>query len=168
MFLLPNKFTLLFPPQIFPPRKIYSYPPPARTDLEKVQKKYKSLQRDFEERKIIEASIYLADTNYNDTQEMPVATKILIEKLFAVSAFDPVNEPFLGSVLVSIRKTFLRSAQDTDSLCFWFSYSVSLFKQLKEEVGEQMMSFDDRVILTCSVSESVGKMMVDLLEMIFD
>ena len=123
-----------------------------------MQKKYKSLQRDFEERKIIESSIYLAETQYNETSEMPLATKILIEKLFAVSAFEPMNEAFLGSVLVSIRKTFSRSSHDTDSLCFWFSYSVSLFKQLKEEVGEQMMSFDDKIILTCPVDENVGNL----------
>ena len=61
-------------------------------------------------------------------------------------------------MILSIRKTFSRSQNDKSSLTYWFQYTNSLFKLLKDEVGSQIMSFDDKSILTSPLPDNVDAM----------
>ena len=39
----------------------------------------------------------MCELQYDDSKEIPTNSYLLMEKLLAINAFDPIDEPFLGN-----------------------------------------------------------------------
>eukprot|EP01119_Soliformovum_irregulare_P009736 TRINITY_DN233_c1_g1_i3.p1 TRINITY_DN233_c1_g1~~TRINITY_DN233_c1_g1_i3.p1 ORF type:complete len:1129 (-),score=594.88 TRINITY_DN233_c1_g1_i3:46-3432(-) len=141
-------------------------------ELESLKKKEKILQKELLELKLIENNIYNVETEFDDSQGVPTAVLSIKSALMTWSAFDPVNEDVLSSIITALRKTFMRSAYDSEMLAFWLSYVITLFNQLKTEVPNS--EFDDSEFQDENLAESsenlppISRFFHELLGVAFD
>eukprot|EP01117_Protostelium_nocturnum_P020416 TRINITY_DN916_c0_g1_i1.p1 TRINITY_DN916_c0_g1~~TRINITY_DN916_c0_g1_i1.p1 ORF type:complete len:1118 (+),score=422.97 TRINITY_DN916_c0_g1_i1:178-3531(+) len=143
----------------------------AERESDSLKKKIASLQKENQEKSLVENGIYAADVEYED--EIPVGVKHLVDGMLESNAFEPFNEDLASSILNAIKKSFARSAYDSETLTYWLSFSIHLFKRVKSELPNDV-SIDERALSKQDMIEdlddydSVTKFLLELINVSFD
>ena len=145
-------------------------------ELESLRKKVTQLQRENEERKLIETAIYGADPEYDEDNKMPVNVLLLSESLQEWNVFEPTNEDLLSNLIGSIKKSFTRSAYDSEILGYWLSLTCNLYTKLVDfipsSVHLDLNLFTNYLIegreSTSDLLDPVPKFFFDLVLLAFD
>lgn len=102
-------------------------------EIETLKKKISLLQRENQELKLIQSSIF-GELGYEEGTNRPTGVAPLVESLNSWNVFDPFNSELLSTILEAIRKSFTRSSFDNEILTYWLSFILHLYQLLKPSV----------------------------------
>ncbi|PRP88345.1 hypothetical protein PROFUN_03259 [Planoprotostelium fungivorum] len=91
-------------------------------------------RKENEMKTLIETGVYSADVEYD--KEVPVGVRYIVERVMDMGLIDPIDEDFTNALLNSIRKSFARSAYDSETLTYWLSFTLQLYDKLRAEISE--------------------------------
>eukprot|EP01114_Cavostelium_apophysatum_P012934 TRINITY_DN3021_c0_g1_i6.p1 TRINITY_DN3021_c0_g1~~TRINITY_DN3021_c0_g1_i6.p1 ORF type:complete len:1113 (-),score=533.61 TRINITY_DN3021_c0_g1_i6:18-3356(-) len=103
-------------------------------EADNLKKKINILQKENQERRAIAEIIYEAEPEYDEDRDIPAGVQTLVNNLLSWNTLEDSDEDFLSSIVSATKKSFAKSAYDSEMLAYWLSFTSSLFRTLKDEL----------------------------------
>mmetsp|Transcript_8537 Transcript_8537/g.11795 ORF Transcript_8537/g.11795 Transcript_8537/m.11795 type:complete len:1108 (-) Transcript_8537:45-3368(-) len=107
-------------------------------ELEAYKRKVAALTRQNQELQLLEEVIYSNDNQFDADKAMPIAVQTLAERLteWGTLVEADASTQLLEEITTAIKKSFARSAYDSEGLAYWLSFTSNTFVLLKKEIPE--------------------------------
>ncbi|PRP81448.1 hypothetical protein PROFUN_10978 [Planoprotostelium fungivorum] len=93
-----------------------------------------SLQKQIREKDMLEVGVYASEVEYED--EAPKGVRFVVDSMLEWNSLTPIDEDLTSALLNAIKKSFARSAYDSETLTYWLSYTIHLYKTLRTELPD--------------------------------